>query len=99
MIIVGNQSDGLTIFPILLDSKSDLALCREFSRFALQSMELNDTAFAVVEISVIPSDFFHITFTGRVFIFFDDRLSLLHILRAMQFSDPDEPELICINYF
>jgi hypothetical protein len=49
MNIISNQSDGLTNFPILLDSKSDLELRREFSWFALRSMDVNDTAFVVVE--------------------------------------------------
>jgi hypothetical protein len=53
MNIVGNQSDGLTIFPILLDLKGDLGLCQKFLRFALQSMNINDKAFAVVEFPVI----------------------------------------------
>ncbi len=71
VIINGNQSDGLTIIPILLDLKTDLDLCREFSRFALQSMDLNDVAFAVVEIPVILSECFHDIFTRRVFILID----------------------------
>ncbi len=99
MIIVGNQSDGLTIFPILLDSKSDLELRWELLWFARQSMYHNDAAFAVVEIPVIPSECFHDTFTRRVFILIDFRLGLLHILRAMQSSDPDEREPICNNCF
>ena len=62
-------------------------------------MDFNDTAFAVVEIPVIPSECFHDTFTGRVFIFIDFRLVLLRILRATQSSDPDEGEPICNDCF
>ncbi len=97
VIIIDNQSDGLTIFPILLDLKSDLELCWEFLQFTCWSMDFNDTAFVVVEISVIPSECFHDTFTGRVFIFIDFRLGLLRILRATQSSNPDERELLNVS--
>jgi hypothetical protein len=53
MNIIGNQSNSLTIFPILLDSKSLLDLCWEFWWFALWSMVVNHSAFAVVEYLVI----------------------------------------------
>ncbi len=82
MNIVGNQSDGLTIFPILLDSKSDLELRWEFLQFAHLVMIVNDAAFAVIEFPVIQSKCFHNTFTQRVFVFTNFRLSLLCILRA-----------------
>jgi hypothetical protein len=85
----------LSILPIFLDPKSDLELTWEFLRFALEIMNFDGTAFAVVESPVILNECFHGTFTRRVLVFINFRLTFLCILRAKQSGDPNQREPIC----
>ncbi len=80
-----------------LDPKSDLELTQEFLRFALEIMNFDGTAFAVVESPVILNECFYDTFTGRVLVFINFRLTLLCILRATLSGDPNQREPICNN--
>ncbi len=79
----------MSVLPIFLDPKCDLELTWEFLQFALEIMNLDGTAFAVVESPVTTNECFHDTFTGRVLVFIGFRLTLLCILRAMQSGDPN----------
>ncbi len=69
MIIIGYQSDGLAILPVLLDSEGDFEFSWEFLWLAMKTMNVDDSTFAVMKFSVTWDECFDDALPGWVFVF------------------------------
>ena len=68
MSIIGNKRDGLTILPVLLDTKGDFQLLRELLWITFQCVNANERITAIVEFPVGWDEGFDDSFARRVFV-------------------------------
>jgi hypothetical protein len=92
MSIVGNERDGLTILPVLLDAKGDFQLLRENFQITFQCVNANERIPAIVKFPISWDEGFDDAFARRVYVLIEGRLRFLSILGAAQASYPNESE-------
>ena len=69
MIIIGYQDDFLAIPPVFLDLEGDSEFCREFLWLTVNTMNVDDSTFAVEKSPIAWDECFNDAFSRWVFVF------------------------------